>query len=94
MKDDIAYFAARALFLAFRVSMPVVLTSAAVGVLTSLLQAVTHVQDQTLPFALKLTTAIVVLALSGFWMSQEISSFTNLAFALIVQVSAGAGARE
>ena len=57
MNADIAALAAQALYLSFRIAFPVVMASAGVGVLVSLLQAVTHIQDQALPFLLKLLAA-------------------------------------
>lgn len=43
------------------VSLPVVIAAAVIGVLVSLLQALTQVQEQTLPFAFKLVAVAVAL---------------------------------
>ena len=49
------------LSLTLAVSMPVVIATAVVGVLISLIQALTQVQEQTMPFAFKLMVAAVAL---------------------------------
>ena len=47
--------------LVLSVSMPVVIAAAVIGVLISLIQALTQVQEQTLPFAFKLIAVSVSL---------------------------------
>lgn len=54
-----------------------------VGVIVSLLQALLQVQDQTLPFAIKLVAVSVTLALTGRWMGVELIQFAGQMFQLI-----------
>lgn len=42
-------------------SMPVVVAAAGIGVMVSLVQALTQVQEQTLPFAFKLMAVVISL---------------------------------
>ena len=46
-------------------ALPPLLAAMAVGLLVCILQAVTQVQDQSLPIAFKLLVVIAVLALAG-----------------------------
>ena len=46
-------------------SLPPLLAAMAVGLIVGILQAVTQVQDQSLPIAFKLLAVIVILALAG-----------------------------
>ena len=46
-------------------ALPPLLAAMAVGLLVGILQAVTQVQDQSLPIAFKLLVVIAVLALAG-----------------------------
>jgi type III secretion protein S len=46
-------------------ALPPLLTAMAVGLIVGVLQAVTQVQDQSLPVAFKLLSVILVLALAG-----------------------------
>ena len=48
-----------------------------VGLVVSLLQAVTQVQEQTLSFVPKLVAALVALAIAGPWIGRELAHFTT-----------------
>ncbi|MBQ0131428.1 MAG: flagellar biosynthesis protein FliQ [Comamonas sp.] len=50
------------------ISLPVLLTVLAVGVVVSIFQAVTQINENTLSFVPKLLAAIVVFAVAGPWM--------------------------
>jgi type III secretion HrpO family protein len=70
----------RAMILVLVLSMPPILMATAVGLLISLIQALTQVQEQTLGFAVKLIFVIMVLALTTHWIGGEILEFTNYLF--------------
>ncbi|MGN7738547.1 type III secretion system export apparatus subunit SctS [Pseudomonas sp. 22526] len=77
-----------AMLLVVVLSAPPLLVAVIVGVLTSLLQAVMQLQDQTLPFAIKLVAVGISLALTGRWIGIELIQLTNLAFSMIAQTRA------
>ncbi len=52
-----------ALMLAMKISLPILLSALAVGLIISLIQALTQIQDQTITFVPKLITIFVVLFL-------------------------------
>lgn len=60
--------AQNALFLLLMVSAPVLGVVLAVGLLVSLFQAITQINEATLSFVPKLVAAIVVFAVAGPWM--------------------------
>lgn len=64
-------------------SAPPLLVALLVGVLTSLIQALFQVQDQTLPFAIKLVCVALTLALTGRWIGSEIIGFAREVFRFI-----------
>lgn len=68
------------LYLMLLVSAPVLLVSMLVGLLVSVLQAATQVQEQTLSFVPKLIAAFVTLALLGPWMGAQLVRFTRAVF--------------
>jgi type III secretion protein S len=68
---------------------PPLIVAVAVGVLTSLVQALMQVQDQTLPFGLKLLAVGVTLAMTGRWIGVELIQLTNVAFNMIAQTGKG-----
>ena len=57
-----------ALTLLLMVAMPLLGTIMAVGLLVSVFQAVTQIQEATLAFVPKLIAALVVFAIAGPWM--------------------------
>ncbi|WP_304308861.1 flagellar biosynthesis protein FliQ [Pseudacidovorax intermedius] len=57
-----------ALLLLMMVSAPVLLAVLAVGLVVSIFQAVTQINEATLAFVPKLVAAVAVLAIAGPWM--------------------------
>lgn len=80
--DTLAAFQ-QSLLLTLWLSLPPVGAAIVIGVIISLLQAVTQIQEQTLPFGFKLIAVTVILALAGRWMSVEITEFTQRIFDFI-----------
>ncbi|GAA1132004.1 flagellar biosynthesis protein FliQ [Citricoccus alkalitolerans] len=70
----------QALLMAAKLAAPLLITALAVGLLIGLLQSATQVQEITLSFVPKAIAVAVVLALSGYWMIQEMVTFTQWAF--------------
>ena len=56
------------LYLLLLVSAPVLLTVLAVGLLVSVFQAATQINEATLSFVPKIVAAVAVLAIAGPWM--------------------------
>ncbi len=67
----------RALELAVLVSAPLLLTALVVGVVISLFQAATQINEMTLSFVPKLLALVLVLLLAGPWMLQLLIDFTQ-----------------
>ncbi|MES2870938.1 MAG: type III secretion system export apparatus subunit SctS [Pseudomonadota bacterium] len=61
-------------------SAPPLIVAVVVGVLTSLIQALMQIQDQTLPFGIKLVAVGITLALTGRWIGVELMQLTHLTF--------------
>jgi type III secretion HrpO family protein len=66
----------QALILVLILSMPPIIVATVVGVLVSLIQALTQVQEQTLGFAVKLIVVTLVLLLTAGWTGAELYKFT------------------
>lgn len=73
----------QALFLVLVLTSPVVGAAMLVGLVISLIQATTQVQEQTLTFVPKLFTVMIVLALFGPWALYQLVNFTNALFTSI-----------
>src|SRR5689334_22325431 len=63
------------LFVALKLSMPVLLCSLIAGVAVSIFQSVTQIQEFTLTFVPKLLAVILALALFGPWMISTMTQF-------------------
>jgi flagellar biosynthetic protein FliQ len=68
--------ARQALLLGLMLSGPLLLVALAVGLLLSIIQAVTQVQEQTLTFVVKLFAVGVVFMLTLTWMIQSAVKYT------------------
>ncbi|EKD42137.1 MAG: hypothetical protein ACD_73C00315G0003 [uncultured bacterium] len=72
--------AKQSLFLVLLMSAPPVLTAMVVGVMVSLIQATTQIQEQTLTFVPKLVAIACVIALLGPIGMAELVAFTKSLF--------------
>jgi type III secretion protein S len=76
----ILQYTIEAVMLTLLLSLPPILVATLTGLLVSLLQALTQIQEQTLSFGVKLIVTVVVLLLSVFWVGEELVKFTLLIF--------------
>ena len=70
-------FAVRTLLIVLRLSMLPIIVATVIGILVSLVQALTQVQEQTLSFAIKLIAISITLLLAAQWMIGEMILFTQ-----------------
>ncbi len=56
-----------------KVSAPLLLISLVIGLIVSVIQTITSIQEQTLPFAPKFLAIMLVLVLCGGWILNEVS---------------------
>lgn len=73
-------FTLKALMLVLMLSMPPIILATLTGLLVSLLQALTQIQEQTLGFAVKLIMVIMTLVLASSWMSAELLNYADYIF--------------
>lgn len=78
----------QAMLLVVMLSAPPLIVAVIVGVIVSLLQAVMQLQDQTLPFAVKLIAVGLTLAMTGRWVGVQLIQLATLAFNMIAQTGA------
>ncbi|MCE2706572.1 MAG: type III secretion system export apparatus subunit SctS [Proteobacteria bacterium] len=80
MNYDIIYIAKQGLMLSLILSLPVVLVASIVGLLFSMFQALTQIQDQSLSFAIKLVFVMSTLYMSVDWMASKIYRYALLLY--------------
>lgn len=77
MESYILAIGKQGLFLTLILSAPAVLVALLVGLMISLVQATTQIQEQTLTFVPKLVGVFVVLALTGPWLMAQMIAFAR-----------------
>jgi flagellar biosynthesis protein FliQ len=76
-----------ALYTALKIAGPILIVSILIGLIISIFQATTQIQEQTLTFVPKLIgIAVVGLVLSSF-MLHTLVAFTERIFELIIKIS-------
>lgn len=66
-----------AMQLAFKLGAPLLIAGLVVGLVVSVFQAVTQIQEQSLQFIPKLVVAAVVLLVAGPWMLDSLVSWSR-----------------
>lgn len=73
----------QALLLSLLVCGPVVLVTTVLGFVLGILQSIFQLQDQALPFGVKLVAVTFALIVTGPWISASLVQFTATMFELI-----------
>lgn len=82
MVDSLTFFQ-QGLWMIIVLSAPPLLVATLCGVIVSLVQAVTQIQDQTLPYVVKLMSVAITLAVTGRWIGSELIQIATAAIDLI-----------
>ena len=85
--SEIVKLAVDALLLMLLLSLPPVLLATVIGLIVSLMQALTQIQEQNLPFAIKLIAVVIVMVLLGPWMSEQLLAFTAEVYGRLAPLS-------
>jgi flagellar biosynthetic protein FliQ len=73
--SDINTIVNEALYMVIKMSLPILLTSMIIGLVISIFQTVTSIQEQTLTFVPKVIGVFLMIMLLGNWMLTELSGF-------------------
>jgi len=84
-ESDIIYIAQEALKMIVYVSAPTLIISMVVGLIISVFQATTQIQDQTLTFVPKILAVMAAIAIFGSWMIRILIEYTQGIFLNINQ---------
>lgn len=74
--DAVSEMTNNALYVIIKVSLPVLLVSLVVGLVISIFQAVTSIQEQTLTFVPKIVAIFLCLVVIGHWMMNTMVEYT------------------
>ncbi|NLU09631.1 MAG: flagellar biosynthesis protein FliQ [Tepidanaerobacter acetatoxydans] len=75
-QEMVIYIAREALSVALLVSAPMLLLGMLVGIIVSIFQATTQIQEQTLTFVPKIIVVMLAMVILGPWMLTIITQFT------------------
>ena len=78
-----------AVWLAFKLGVPLLLVGMLVGLILAILQAATQVHEQTLTFAPKVIIVALTLLALGPWMLNSLIDFANEIFELMASTPIG-----
>jgi flagellar biosynthesis protein FliQ len=78
MNEDMVYFLGKeTIKVAAMIATPLLVSSLVIGLLVSIFQAITQINEATLTFIPKILVIAIVLLLLGPWMLDEMTKFTT-----------------
>ena len=86
---QIMHLTREAMTLVLALSLPPIVVASVLGVVMSLLQAITQVQEQTLSFAIKLLGVALTLVVTASWFSRELLLYTGRMFDQMLRLGGG-----
>ncbi len=85
-ETDALALARHAILVSLQLTLPIMILSLVIGVVISLFQAVTSIQEQTLTFVPKILMLSVALIVLGPWMLHTLVGFTSGLFTSLPHV--------
>ena len=74
---ELLNYAQQCLILILRLSLVPIIVATVIGIIVSLLQALTQIQEQTLGFAVKLIAISLTIMFSASWMGAQMLLYTQ-----------------
>lgn len=75
--DTVIQLTMVAIELAMKIALPILLVGLGVGLIISVFQAITQIQEQTLSFIPKVVATVAVLVVGGPWMLDQLIQYTS-----------------
>jgi flagellar biosynthetic protein FliQ len=88
-QDTAINFATQAMTLAMEVGGPLLLAGLTIGLLVSIFQAVTQIQEQSLSFIPKIVGVAAIVVILGPWMLDQLVSYAQNLYMSIPQLVGG-----
>ncbi len=73
--EDVVTMASKALYIIIKLSAPILLISLIIGLIISIFQTVTSIQEQTLTFVPKIIAVFLGLMLLGYWILSTLRNY-------------------
>ena len=75
--DTVLELTMSAIELGMKIALPILLVGLGVGLVISVFQAITQIQEQTLTFIPKIVATVAVLVIGGPWMLDQLLQYTT-----------------
>lgn len=85
-EDEIARVITDAVMTILSVSLPMLGLGLAVGLIISVIQATTQINEQTIVFVAKILCVFLALIIFGRWMLTQLLDFTNRLFEMMIGI--------
>ena len=85
--DTVIELTMSAVELGMKVALPILLIGLAVGLVISVFQAITQIQEQTLTFIPKIVATVAVLVIGGPWMLDQMIVYAHDLYTAIPEMS-------
>ncbi len=85
-QDTVVSLATQAMELALKVAGPILLAGLVIGLLVSIFQAVTSIQEQSLTFIPKIVAVAVLIVVLGPWMLDQLVGYAQNLYTSIPQL--------
>jgi flagellar biosynthetic protein FliQ len=82
-QDTVVNLATQAMSLSLKIAGPLLLVGLVIGLLVSIFQAVTQIQEQSLTLIPKIVGVAVVIVVLGPWMLGQLVSYTSALYTAI-----------
>jgi flagellar biosynthesis protein FliQ len=86
-RDTVVNLTVEAMELALKIGLPLLLAGLAVGLVISVFQAVTQIQEQTLTFIPKILATAAVIIVAGPWMLDQLVIYAEELYLSIPELS-------
>ena len=84
--DLVIYIGREAVYTTLLISGPLLLVSIAIGLVISIFQATTQIQEQTLTFVPKIIAVFLMVVFLGPWMLNILITFTQNLFTIMARL--------
>jgi flagellar biosynthetic protein FliQ len=85
-QDTVVNLATQAMILALKIAGPILLLGLIIGLLVSIFQAVTSIQEQSLSFIPKIVGVAVLIVVLGPWMLDQLVGYAQNLYMSIPQL--------
>jgi flagellar biosynthesis protein FliQ len=85
-QDTVVNLATQAMMLALKIAGPILLLGLIIGLLVSIFQAVTSIQEQSLSFIPKIVGVAVLIVVLGPWMLDQLVGYAQNLYMSIPQL--------